>query len=51
MLGLAMLASAGVLVIFAYVARELLGPVAFVVLAIAVFNGARGVTWIRTSSR
>jgi hypothetical protein len=51
MLGLAMLASAGLLVIFAYAMRDLLGPVAFVVLAIAVLNGVRGVAWIRTNGR
>ena len=38
------------LIVFAYAMRDLLGPVAFVVAAIAIFNAVRGVLWLRADN-
>jgi hypothetical protein len=34
------------LLVFTYAARDLLGPVAFVVAGIAIFNAVRGLVWL-----
>ena len=44
--GGAMVAVALGLIVFTYAMRDLLGPVAFVVAAIAIFNAVRGMRWL-----
>ena len=48
--GGAMVAVALGLIVFAYAMRDLLGPVAFVVAAIAIFNAVRGMLWLRADN-